>query len=110
MGDWDAEAVRARLREKAARTHWSEGQRYELNPPLPEARIRAFEQEHGIRLRGRGADPRHAHPLEQGCGMYSRLILNGPYAGEVWWLDPDRGGLVPTSPDFRTWYTDWLEG
>uniref|UniRef100_A0AAU2JXK6 SMI1/KNR4 family protein n=1 Tax=Streptomyces sp. NBC_00049 TaxID=2903617 RepID=A0AAU2JXK6_9ACTN len=176
MGDWDAQAVRARLREKAARTHSSEGHRYELNPPLPEARIRAFEQEHGIRLPaayrsfvatvGDGpAGPDHGllplvsprpeadddwavdgeweddrrpgrlaapFPLaaprpgpfgreaeewtrgtltlsEQGCGMYSRLILNGPHAGEVWWLDPDWGGFVPTSPGFRTWYTEWLE-
>ncbi|MBT2453453.1 SMI1/KNR4 family protein [Streptomyces sp. ISL-86] len=46
---------------------------------------------------------------EQGCGMFSRLVLNGPYAGEVWGLDPDWGGFVPQAPDFRGWYTAWLE-
>ncbi|MFE9478516.1 SMI1/KNR4 family protein [Streptomyces spororaveus] len=42
MSDWDAEAVRVRLRAKTSR--------YELRPPLPEAEVRAFEAEHGIRL------------------------------------------------------------
>ncbi|WEO93390.1 SMI1/KNR4 family protein [Streptomyces sp. FXJ1.172] len=46
---------------------------------------------------------------ERGCGMFIRLILNGPRAGEVWQIDPDWGGFVPVSPDFRAWYTDWLE-
>ncbi|MBT2445432.1 SMI1/KNR4 family protein [Streptomyces sp. ISL-36] len=46
---------------------------------------------------------------EQGCGMFVRLVLNGPHAGEIWQLDPDWGGFVPMSPEFRTWYTDWLE-
>lgn len=49
-------------------------------------------------------------PAEQGCGIHARLVLNGPRAGQVWEIDPDRGGFVPVSPDFRTWYTDWLEG
>ncbi|MEU9232609.1 hypothetical protein [Streptomyces subrutilus] len=42
MSDWDADAVRARLRAKVMQ--------YELAEPLPEAEIRAFETEHGIRL------------------------------------------------------------
>ncbi|MFE2151704.1 SMI1/KNR4 family protein [Streptomyces lavendulae] len=46
---------------------------------------------------------------EEGCGLYLRLVLNGPYAGQVWRLDPDWGGFVPAAPDFRAWYTDWLE-
>ncbi|MFK0297169.1 SMI1/KNR4 family protein [Streptomyces sp. NPDC090442] len=46
---------------------------------------------------------------EEGCGTYIRLILNGPRAGEVWRIDPDWGGFVPASPDFRTWYTKWLD-
>ncbi|MFF9060227.1 SMI1/KNR4 family protein [Streptomyces sp. NPDC014882] len=46
---------------------------------------------------------------EQGCGIGVRLVLNGPSAGQVWQIDPDWGGFVPVSPDFRTWYTDWLE-
>ncbi|MGW1468708.1 SMI1/KNR4 family protein [Streptomyces sp. NPDC002308] len=46
---------------------------------------------------------------ELGCGVYHRLVLNGPRAGEVWQIDPDWGGFVPTSPGFRAWYTDWLE-
>ncbi len=47
---------------------------------------------------------------EQGCGGFDRLVLNGPYAGEVWQIDPDWGGFVPVSPGFRAWYTDWLAG
>lgn len=46
--------------------------------------------------------------VEQGCGIYTRLILNGPHAGEVWQIDPDWGGFVPMSAGFRSWYTDWL--
>ncbi|MGV9453730.1 SMI1/KNR4 family protein [Streptomyces sp. NPDC003635] len=46
---------------------------------------------------------------EQGCGIFVRLVLNGPRTGEVWQIDPDWGGFVPISTDFRTWYTDWLE-
>lgn len=182
MNDWDAEAVRARLREKAARDprysgHGARTHRYELTAPLAEAGILGFEEAHGIRLPaayrafvatvGDGpAGPDHGllplvsprpgadddwavdgeweddrrpgrlaapFPLaaprpgpfgaeaeewtrgtltlsEEGCGMYSRLVLNGRYAGQVWWLDPDWGGFVPRSPDFRTWYADWLEG
>ncbi len=46
---------------------------------------------------------------EQGCGIFTRLVLNGPRAGQIWQIDPDWGGFVPVSHDFRTWYTDWLE-
>ncbi|WP_316784795.1 SMI1/KNR4 family protein [Streptomyces sasae] len=46
---------------------------------------------------------------DQGCGMYVRLILNGPRAGEVWQIDPDWGGFVPASAGFRAWYTEWLQ-
>ncbi|MFF3673193.1 SMI1/KNR4 family protein [Streptomyces sp. NPDC002120] len=171
MNDWDADAVRARLRAKVLR--------HELRAPLPEAEVRAFEAEHGIRLPeeyrtfvttvgdgpagpGHGLMPlvtprpeadddwavdgeweddrrpgRLAAPCpireprafdenrrfderegltlgtlvltEQGCGTYTRLILNGPLAGQVWNLDQDFGTCLPESPDFRTWYTDWLE-
>ncbi|GAA1522818.1 hypothetical protein GCM10009730_33710 [Streptomyces albidochromogenes] len=45
---------------------------------------------------------------EHGCGVFDRLVLNGPRAGEVWQIDPDWGGFVPARPDFRTWYSDWL--
>ncbi|MFE2014267.1 SMI1/KNR4 family protein [Streptomyces sp. NPDC059491] len=45
---------------------------------------------------------------EQGCGMFVRLVLNGPWSGSVWELDPDWGGFVPSSSDFRAWYGDWL--
>lgn len=45
---------------------------------------------------------------ELGCGMFVRLVLNGPYSGQVWQIDPDWGGFVPVSPGFRAWYTDWL--
>ena len=46
---------------------------------------------------------------EEGCGIFLRLVLNGPRAGEVWRLDPDWGGFVVASPDFRSWYTAWLQ-
>lgn len=45
---------------------------------------------------------------EQGCGIYIRLVLNGPRAGEIWQIDPDWGGFAPVSPGFHAWYTDWL--
>ncbi|MER5890253.1 SMI1/KNR4 family protein [Streptomyces sp. NPDC001941] len=47
---------------------------------------------------------------EEGCGMFIRLILNGPHTGEVWRVDPDWAGFAPVSPDFRAWYTGWLTG
>ncbi|MFK0151552.1 SMI1/KNR4 family protein [Streptomyces sp. NPDC090499] len=46
---------------------------------------------------------------EQGCGIFTRLILNGPRTGEIWQIDPDWGGFVPLSASFHAWYTDWLE-
>ncbi|WP_060176850.1 SMI1/KNR4 family protein [Streptomyces sp. IMTB 1903] len=125
MSDWDAEAVRARLRAK----HF----RHELRPPLAEAEVRAFEEEHGIRLpeeyrtfvttvgdgpaghedrrfdEAEGLTLGTLMPAEEGCGIYLRLILSGPLAGQVWHVDQDFGCHMPESPDFRTWYTDWLE-
>ncbi|MFD4242507.1 SMI1/KNR4 family protein [Streptomyces sp. NPDC058525] len=170
MSDWDADAVRARLRAKAMR--------YELRAPLSEVEIRAFEAEHGIRLPeeyrsfvatvgdgpagphyglmplvtprpeaddwavdgeweddrrpGRLAAPcpiREPRPFdrnrrfdesegltlgtlvlaEQGCGVYSRLIVGGPLAGQVWHLDQDFGTCLPESAGFRAWYVEWLE-
>ncbi|MGW5333747.1 SMI1/KNR4 family protein [Streptomyces bauhiniae] len=44
---------------------------------------------------------------EEGCGTYVRLVLNGPRAGEIWLLDPDRGGFTPLERDFHSWYTKW---
>ncbi|WP_330298741.1 SMI1/KNR4 family protein [Streptomyces sp. NBC_00503] len=184
MGDWDARAVRARLRQMAsedpgAARHGAASHRYELAAPLSEAEIRAFEAEHRCRLpaeyrsflatvgdgpagpayglmplttphpgadadgaaqgeweddrrpgrmaapcplleprpfdEGRTFDPDEGLTLgtlvlaDHGCGMYSRLVLNGPLAGQVWHLDQDFGSCVPESPDFRAWYTAWLE-
>ncbi|MFE7185774.1 hypothetical protein [Streptomyces erythrochromogenes] len=40
---------------------------------------------------------------------YARLILGGPLAGQVWRPDQEFGCHAPESPDFRMWYTDWLE-
>ncbi|MFF9623652.1 SMI1/KNR4 family protein [Streptomyces griseosporeus] len=179
MANWDAEGIRARLREMAARDPDQERfgagtHRYALAPRLPASDIRAFEESHGIalpveyrsfvadvgdgpagpghglmpltaprpeadgewaaddewaedRLPGRLAGPfplteplpgRIGAPAEltrgtlmlaeQGCGVFLRLVLNGPHAGEIWQLDPDWGGFVPMSPGFRSWYTDWL--
>ncbi|MET9952514.1 SMI1/KNR4 family protein [Streptomyces sp. NPDC006339] len=45
---------------------------------------------------------------EEGCGIFMRLVLNGPRAGEIWRLDPDWGGFTPAFADFRAWYGDWL--
>lgn len=46
---------------------------------------------------------------EEGCGIFIRLVLTGPRAGEVWRIDPDWGGFVPASRGFRAWYTEWLQ-
>ncbi|WP_328944949.1 SMI1/KNR4 family protein [Streptomyces sp. NBC_00250] len=180
MASWDETEVRARIRQLSARdpecARFGSGMhRYELRPALPEAEIRAFEEEHGIRLppdyrdfvAGVGDGPAGpaygllplttprpeagddwavdgeweedrrpgrlatrfplTDPLpgviggreeeltpgtltlgEEGCGMYVRLVVTGPRAGEIWRLDPDWGGFVPAYPDFRAWYTDWL--
>ncbi|MFJ8038995.1 SMI1/KNR4 family protein [Kitasatospora sp. NPDC096147] len=64
-------------------------------------------------LRGRidAIDPPTAGTLllaEEGCGVYLRMVLNGPCAGEVWRLDTDWAGFVPVHPDFRSWYANWL--
>ncbi|MEW2120521.1 SMI1/KNR4 family protein [Streptomyces sp. NPDC005474] len=45
---------------------------------------------------------------EEGCGIFVRLVLNGPRVGEVWQIDPDWGGFVPVSASFHAWYTEWL--
>lgn len=55
MASWDGAEVRTRIREMAARDQertpfGSDTHRYELRPVLPDAEIRAFEEEHGIRL------------------------------------------------------------
>lgn len=184
MSDWDAEAVRARLRERASRALGPTGRRarhhgYALDAALPESVVRDFEEEHAIRLpaayrgflvavgdgpagpgyglmplvtlhpdadedgaaeaeweddrrpgrlatpcpitgprpfdAGRRFDEREGMTLgtlvlaDHGCGTYSRLVVTGPRAGEVWHVDQDFGSLVPEGPDFRTWYTAWLE-
>ncbi|WP_327071197.1 SMI1/KNR4 family protein [Kitasatospora sp. NBC_01302] len=44
---------------------------------------------------------------EQRCGTFSRLVVTGRNAGQVWTDDPVWGGLTP-GPDFRAWYTAWL--
>ncbi|MEU9398667.1 SMI1/KNR4 family protein [Streptomyces sp. NPDC048242] len=45
---------------------------------------------------------------ELGCGMFLRLVLNGPHTGEIWLFDPDWAGFVPSHPGFHAWYTEWL--
>jgi hypothetical protein len=44
---------------------------------------------------------------EGGCGQFSRLVVTGPCAGQVWLDDQVWGGLTP-GPDFRDWYLGWL--
>ncbi|BAJ32221.1 MULTISPECIES: SMI1/KNR4 family protein [Kitasatospora] len=44
---------------------------------------------------------------EQGCGAFSRLVVTGSGAGQVWTDDRVWGGLTP-GPDFGAWYTAWL--
>ncbi|MFD3530785.1 SMI1/KNR4 family protein [Streptomyces sp. NPDC058664] len=73
--------------------------RFPLAEPLPGA-IGAKDEE---------LTPGTLMLAEEGCGMYIRLVLTGPRAGEIWRLDPDWGGFTPARPDFRTWYTDWLD-
>jgi hypothetical protein len=44
---------------------------------------------------------------------YVRLVVNGPAKGSVWTAclddDDDGGGLAKFAPDFKTWYTEWIE-
>ncbi|MGW2402846.1 SMI1/KNR4 family protein [Kitasatospora sp. NPDC001664] len=44
---------------------------------------------------------------EIGCAMFSRLVITGGKAGQVWLDDRSWGGLTP-GPDFSDWYTAWL--
>ncbi|MEU5244091.1 SMI1/KNR4 family protein [Streptomyces asoensis] len=44
---------------------------------------------------------------EIGCGTFSRLVITGTSAGQVWLDDRSWGGLIP-GPDFHDWYTAWL--
>ncbi|MDI3405165.1 hypothetical protein [Streptomyces cavernicola] len=111
MAEWDVEGVRARVRELAAldpewATDRSPGRAaaaFPLTEPLPG------------RLGGRSAVPVDELTLgtlvlsEQGCGIFDRLVVTGPRAGEVWQIDPDWGGFVPLASGFRAWYVEWLE-
>ncbi|MFD8596794.1 SMI1/KNR4 family protein [Kitasatospora sp. NPDC059646] len=45
---------------------------------------------------------------ESGCGTFSRLVVTGPCAGQVWTDDQVWTALAP-GPDFRDWYTAWLD-
>jgi hypothetical protein len=61
---------------------------------------------------GRGGDANYsvAGTLvlgEMGCGTFSRLVIAGKNAGQVWIDDQPWGGLTP-GPDFHDWYTTWL--
>ncbi|MET9496968.1 SMI1/KNR4 family protein [Streptomyces sp. NPDC006552] len=44
---------------------------------------------------------------EIGCGTFSRLVITGTNAGQVWLDDQTWGGLT-AGPDFHDWYTAWL--
>lgn len=53
---------------------------------------------------------------DQGCGLWIRLIITGPLAGEIWLDDrADGDGLRPlfdadgNRVHFLKWHTDWLE-
>ncbi|MFJ2566276.1 MULTISPECIES: SMI1/KNR4 family protein [unclassified Streptomyces] len=61
--------------------------------------------------RGGNADYSVAGTLvlgESGCGTFARLVVTGSGAGQGWLDDCVWGGLTP-GPDFRDWYTAWLE-
>lgn len=64
---------------------------------------------------------------DYGCGIGARIVLNGPFRGDVWVLDESAGGYVPFGMmhvlhsangeradgpreryDFLDWYEDWL--
>ncbi|BAJ27123.1 MULTISPECIES: hypothetical protein [Kitasatospora] len=67
---------------------------------------------HGLAGAGQGGDADYsiAGTLvigEIGCGTFSRLVVTGPNAGQVWLDDQSWGGLAP-GPDFYDWYTAWL--
>lgn len=61
---------------------------------------------------GRGGDADYAITGtlvlgEVGCGAFSRLVITGSNAGQVWLDDSSWVGLTP-GPDFGDWYTAWL--
>src|SRR5262249_42868590 len=47
---------------------------------------------------------------EQGCSFYTALVVAGPHAGRVIYVNAD--GMTPffvESPDFLSWYERWLD-
>lgn len=45
-----------------------------------------------------------------GCGIENVLVLNGPRADEVWFVDfSNDGGAGKVAGSFAEWYDDWLE-
>ncbi len=63
------------------------------------------------------AIPNDANPFDgtlalaqQGCGMTSLLVLNGPHRGEVWSdCTSEGGGIAKEAPSFLDWIEAWLE-
>ncbi len=50
------------------------------------------------------------HLAEYGCGVQEVLVLNGPRAGEVWFIDfSNDDGAGKSAGSFAEWYDNWLE-
>lgn len=45
---------------------------------------------------------------EIGCGSFYRLVVTGSARGQVWTDDLGCGHTLSPGPDFRDWYTQWL--
>jgi hypothetical protein len=52
----------------------------------------------------------HLYLVNQGCGMFWILIVNGPSRNEVW--QSVDVGIIPCEPrrDFLSWFEYWLDG
>jgi hypothetical protein len=47
---------------------------------------------------------------EQGCSYLALLVVSGPHAGRVLYVNLDGGApFFPESPDFLAWYERWLD-
>ncbi len=90
VSDWPAMLARARVADSGFGVFGAAAHRYELSPTLSEARLRAFEAEHGVRL---PADYR-AYLASVGNGGA------GPYYGvfPLGLFDGAGSGLTPWTP------------
>ncbi|MEO7720025.1 MAG: SMI1/KNR4 family protein [Capsulimonas sp.] len=68
------------------------------------------KQEHLLEAEYEGYFPGCLYLADHGCGIHDFLIVSGPCRGQVWTDGTcDDHGVWPTSLNFNSWYSDWLD-